>query len=249
MTPRERQRVAELFDRLAMLEREKRDPEAERAIMEGLAHAPNAVYALVQIALVQDEALKHADARIRELEAHAGAEAPQSGFLDSMRGALAGHGAEPRGSVPAVRPDGHDTGSVWGTRPAAAQPMGNSGMTTQSGSSGSSFLGTAAAAAAGMIGGSLLLDSFRSMPGSHGAPRQSASDPGNPASPSPWNDRPAESGLAREAGLDDIGKTRSAAFDESNQRAATLISNDDRGAGDASNIDDGMDLGGDIDMA
>ena len=37
--------------------------------MQGLRTAPNAVYALVQTALVQDEALKRAHDRIQELEA------------------------------------------------------------------------------------------------------------------------------------------------------------------------------------
>jgi hypothetical protein len=68
MTPEERKLVTDLFDRLATLEDAQRDPEAERAIMDGLRQAPNAVYALVQTALVQDMALKRADARIRELE-------------------------------------------------------------------------------------------------------------------------------------------------------------------------------------
>ena len=52
----------ELFDRLATLENAPRDPEAERVIADGLRSAPHAPYALVQTALVQDEALKRADA-------------------------------------------------------------------------------------------------------------------------------------------------------------------------------------------
>ena len=67
MTPQERQLVDELFDRLAQLENAPRDADAERAIAEGLARAPHAIYPLVQTVLVQDEALKRADARIREL--------------------------------------------------------------------------------------------------------------------------------------------------------------------------------------
>ena len=67
MTPQERQLVDELFDRLARLENAPRDGEAERAISEGLARAPHAIYPLVQTVLVQDEALRRADARIREL--------------------------------------------------------------------------------------------------------------------------------------------------------------------------------------
>ena len=69
MTPQERQLIDDLFDRLAKLENTPRDPEAMSAIMQGLRKAPNAVYALVQTALVQDEALKRANDRIQELEA------------------------------------------------------------------------------------------------------------------------------------------------------------------------------------
>ena len=102
MTPEERSLVTGLFDRLAEVGDTERDPEAERAIGEGLRRAPNAVYALVQTALVQDEALKRADARIRDLEAQLGEEPqrPRSGsFLGSMRDA-----SGRRGSVPAPRP-------------------------------------------------------------------------------------------------------------------------------------------------
>src|SRR6476620_596362 len=90
------------------LERNPRDPDAVRAINEGLQRAPNALYPLVQTALVQDEALKRADARIRELEAELGIgepqQQPQGGFLDNMRDALMGKREQPRGSVPPVRP-------------------------------------------------------------------------------------------------------------------------------------------------
>src|SRR4029079_16711980 len=105
MTPQERKLIDELFDRLASLEDGPRDDDAVQAINEGLERAPNAMYPLVQTALVQEEALKRADARIRALEAEIGVEpgqpARQPGFLDNMRDALIGKG---HGSVPTVRP-------------------------------------------------------------------------------------------------------------------------------------------------
>jgi hypothetical protein len=76
MTPQE-QDVNELFDRLAELESNPRHPDAERLIADGLRRAPHAAYALVQTALVQDEALKHANARIDELQAQVGGEEQQ----------------------------------------------------------------------------------------------------------------------------------------------------------------------------
>ena len=69
MTPQERQLIDDLFDRLSKLESAPRDPDAVAAIAQGLRNAPNAVYALVQTVLVQDEALKRANSRIQELEA------------------------------------------------------------------------------------------------------------------------------------------------------------------------------------
>ena len=53
---------------------------------------------MVQTALVQDEALKRANARIEELQAQVGGEEQQrsGGFLDSMRDAVLGR-SEPRG--------------------------------------------------------------------------------------------------------------------------------------------------------
>ena len=68
MTPQERQLVDELFDRLSKVESAPRDPDASNAIAQGLRNAPNAVYALVQTVLLQDEALKRANSRIQELE-------------------------------------------------------------------------------------------------------------------------------------------------------------------------------------
>ena len=98
MTPQERQLIDELFDRLSKLEGSPRDRDAEAAIMGGLRRAPNATYALVQTVLVQDEALKRANARIQELEG--GGEPQQSGgFLDSMRDAVFGQSQPPRGSM------------------------------------------------------------------------------------------------------------------------------------------------------
>src|SRR5205809_1274566 len=100
MTPQERQLIGELFDRLATLENAPRDPDAEAMIREGFRRAPNAAYALVQTVLLQDEALKAANAHIQDYEQQHGPLQPQQGeqprgFLDSMRDSLFGR-EEPR---------------------------------------------------------------------------------------------------------------------------------------------------------
>ena len=89
MTPQERQLVDDLFDRLSKVEGAPRDPDATAAIAQGLRQAPNALYALVQTVLVQDEALKRAHDRIQELEGQGEAQ-PSGGFLDSMRETIFG---------------------------------------------------------------------------------------------------------------------------------------------------------------
>jgi len=66
MTPQERQLIDDLFERLSRVESAPRDPNATAAIAQGLRKAPNAVYALVQTVLVQDEALKRAKRRLAQ---------------------------------------------------------------------------------------------------------------------------------------------------------------------------------------
>src|SRR3954454_5639498 len=172
MTPQEHQLIDDLFDRLAKLERAPRDPEAAAAIAQALKRAPNAVYALVQTVLVQDEALKRANARIEELQqAQASQQSQSGGFLDTMRDSIFGSGS--RGSVPNVPPPSQSR-PVWNSGqamppgyqsqpgyPGQPGPYDQGGFGQQRGGvfggGGSSFLGTAAAAAAGMVGGSLLL--------------------------------------------------------------------------------------------
>src|SRR6516164_10635167 len=170
MTPQEQELIKGLFDRLSQLESQPRDPEAARLIAQGLAGAPHAIYALVQTVLVQDEALKLANARIEELQAQtsAAAEPEQrpASFLDSMREALGGRG--PHGSVPSVRAAGPHQSQGQQPQPGYPRQMPLSGNPGAPGfGSGGSFLGTAASAAAGVIGGSLLLDGIRSMFGHH----------------------------------------------------------------------------------
>ncbi len=229
MTPQERQLIDDLFDRLAKLESARRDPEAMSAIMQGLRNAPNAVYALVQTVLVQDEALKRAEARIQELEAGSDQQNQPGGFLDSMRDAIFGQN-QPRGSVPNVRaPEmaGNSGGgrAAWNTgqvlqqgqppgqysQPAYGQPQPYGAQQQQPpfGGGGGSFLGTAAAAAVGVVGGSMLAGSLRSMMGGGGGNQQgfgdTASHNGGIEDRRPWGDQQPGGDLAREAGINDIG--------------------------------------------
>ena len=265
MTPQERQLISDLFQRLASLENNPRDPDAEAMIREGLRRAPNAVYSLVQTVLVQDEALKAANAHIQDYEQQSGApqqQEPPRGFLDSVRGSIFGRD-EPRGSVPRVPQGGAPAGSrpdPWGQQPPYQQgyqpgyQQGAAPMQPPPSGDGGSFLGTAAAAAAGMIGGSLLMGGIRSALGGHsGGAASGALDSLRGGGERPLGGSAANSDLAREAGLDDIaggrggggGSQRAGLFD-------TAQNDDDAGdddSGDDGDSDDGGFDGGDSDTA
>jgi hypothetical protein len=260
MTPQERQLVDDLFDRLSRVESAPRDPDAVAAIAEGLRNAPNAVYALVQTCLLQDEALKRAHNRIQELEAGRAGEQQQSGgFLDSMREAVFGQD-QPRGSVPNVRPPEVGSRPVWNSGqvmqqaqspgPYSQAPYGQPYGAPQApmGGGGSSFLGTAAAAAAGMVGGSLLLGSIRSMMGgSHQGFGDKAGIGDRAASQTPQSDQ-SGSDLARDAGVNDIGSSGGRADDNSRAGLFDSASNDSGDSDDHDDMDlDSDDFGGDGD--
>jgi uncharacterized protein len=122
MTPQERQLVDDLFDRLSKVESAPRDPDAASAIAQGLRVAPNAIYALVQTVLVQDEALKRASNRIQELEAGgAPAQNQSGGFLDSMRDTISGG---QHGSVPNVHPPELPNRPTWNSGQVLQQAQG-----------------------------------------------------------------------------------------------------------------------------
>jgi hypothetical protein len=251
MTPQERQLVEDLFDRLSGMESAPRDPDAAAVIAQGLRSAPNAVYALVQTVLVQDEALKRANSRIQQLEGGGAPEQNQGGFLDTMRDTIFGQN-QPHGSVPNVRPPEMPSRPVWNSGQVMQQaqspgqynqaPYGQPyGAPQAPMGGGGSFLGTAAAAAAGMVGGSLLLGSIRSMMGgSHHGFGDAGAMGGQTAGQNVSTDQSGSS-LARDAGIDNIGS--SGGRTDGNSRAGFFdsASNDD----DHDDDHDDMDLDSD----
>jgi hypothetical protein len=302
MTPEERKLVTDLFDRLATVEDAQRDPDAERLMKDGLRQAPNALYALVQTVLVQDEALKRADGRIRELEQTLDDIDQQqqppprdTSFLGGVRDSLLGR----RGSVPSVPANeagpgmsqssgsgtqgpgtqgpgtqgpgmsqawrtGAPTGGPgyapppgYGGAPVAQSGMPQGGMPMAQGGmpQGGSFLGTAAAAATGAIGGSLLMNGIRNLMGGHqGGTAHAAADPSGGlggsagAGAAPWGGSAAGSDLSRQAGAGDVGRPHSQvndshAGDADDQRLADQNQDDDQDADEDDDYDD--DDGGD----
>ncbi len=163
MQNQERELITGLFGRLKPFESQPRDGEAEALIKDAVARQPSASYLLVQTVLVQEEALKAAQARIAELEASAAAApAGAGGFL---------------GSAPKISP--------WGAPPAAPQrPSSRSPLQAAVApqQAGGGFLRTAMATAAGVAGGALLFEGIRNLMGGHSNPfnQQAAAAPPPP---------------------------------------------------------------------
>jgi hypothetical protein len=163
MTPQERDLILGLFQRLKPPPEGDIDGEA-RELIDGLVgQQPLAPYLLVQTALVQESALKGAQARIANLEAKlaqaqapAGVapEAPRRSFLSGLLGGEApGRQAYPQASAPQpAAPAAAAAPGPWGSR------------------GGPSFLQSALSTAAGVAGGALLFQGIEHMLGYGGSP-------------------------------------------------------------------------------
>ena len=163
MTPQERDLILGLFQRLKPPPEGDIDGEA-RELIDGLVRQqPLAPYLLVQTALVQESALKGAQARIANLEAKltqaqvptsAAPEAPRRSFLSGLLGGEApGRQAYPSASAPQpAAPAAAAAPGPWGSR------------------GGPSFLQSALSTAAGVAGGALLFQGIEHMLGYGGSP-------------------------------------------------------------------------------
>jgi hypothetical protein len=199
MQQQERDLIADLFGRLQQYENQPRDAEAERLIASYVARQPASPYLLVQTALVQEEALKQARARIAELESKVGSPAAgQGSFLGN-----APRPAGPWGAAPAQAP-----------APAPASPWG-----APQASAGGGFLRSALATAAGVAGGALLFEGIRNM---FGHSTQAFASPLSDVQPLPGNsplmppDQLSSADLAQDDGAaDDYDLTSDDSSDDS----------------------------------
>jgi hypothetical protein len=165
MTNDERILLNQFLDQLVQVRGVSKDPEAEALINRALAQQPEGGYLLVQKALLQDQALKAAQAQIQSLQ-----EQVQGG-----RGTSSGNflGSNAWGNAPA-RESALDAPSAatprrFGSGATAAQQPSPPPMA--SGSRMGSFLGTAAATAAGVAGGAFLFQGIESLLGMLGPHR------------------------------------------------------------------------------
>lgn len=173
--------IADLFVKLATVERQspQRDAGAEAFIGERIAAQPGAPYYMAQTIVVQEQALRAAQARIEDLEAQADAAAGEGRRPGGPFGSLFGESRpKPRaGSVPS----GGWAGGAASQRPLPAAQRGGGG-----------FLAGAAQTAMGVAGGVLLANVIGGMLGGGGAQAAEA-------------DADAGESTADGAGADDAG--------------------------------------------
>jgi hypothetical protein len=168
MTPEERNLIQTVLQRIeaAAGSGQPLDAESDRLIREAFQRQPAAPYLAVQALLVQDHALRQAQARIGQLEADlarsrskaaAAATAPANGSTSFLGTALRDG---PLGASQAVPPPLPSMPPASGLAPAMSQGAGGG------------FLRGALTTAAGVAGGALLFEGIGSL--LHGAPGTSA---------------------------------------------------------------------------
>ncbi|MBV8972570.1 MAG: DUF2076 domain-containing protein, partial [Sphingomonadaceae bacterium] len=156
MTPDERTLLTAFLRDLAAPQGVAKDAEADAMIRDALARNPDAAYLLVQHAIVADQALHAAQARIAELEAQARPASP--GFLPTRPSPW---------NDPAVPPSptygySQSYGQAYAPPPPEARPSifgGGGGL--------GSFLRSAGTTAAGVAGGELLFSGLSDLFGGH----------------------------------------------------------------------------------
>jgi len=157
MNTQERDQLSRFLQQLTEVKLTAKDQEAAAMISEAASRQPDAIYLLVQRAMLLDQALNAAKSQISNLQQQlqAGAVQNQSGFLNSDPWTQA---ATQSAAVPGA-------GNYQVPRPMPQQPQPQaSGFM---GGAGSSFLGNVATTAAGVVAGSFLFQGIENLLGHH----------------------------------------------------------------------------------
>ena len=154
MNPSDEKTLQDFLGQLVQARGVTKDPQADALIQRAVAEQPDAAYLLVQRALLVEQALGNAKARIAELERQT--TKGSGGFLDANTW---GNSAQTNPSSPAPAPA---QSAVQGT----AAPARSGGFL---GGAGGGMLGTIAATAAGVAAGSFLFHGIGNLLDHNGA--------------------------------------------------------------------------------
>jgi hypothetical protein len=164
MTPEERQLLTSLADRIKNAPAQQMDQEAAALIRDLVQVRPDTAYILAQTTLMQDFALRMAQAQIADLQRQLAdaRPAPAASGGGSFLGGLFGGGSVPTAGA---RPQTAYAQPGY-AQPAYAQPTYAAPVLQPSQTSG--FLQSAAQTAVGVAGGMLLFQGMESLFGGHG---------------------------------------------------------------------------------
>ncbi|MDB5728055.1 MAG: hypothetical protein JWQ00_1260 [Noviherbaspirillum sp.] len=179
MTPQETHALQDLLHQLVQVRGITKDPDADALISRAVAQQPDAPYLLVQRAMLLEQALTSAKARITQLENEC--EANRSRAMSTSNAGGSFLDSATAWGRSAVSPARHaEMPSPQGQMPAEQQaPMpGGAARRSFLGGGGSSFLGNMAATAAGVAGGAFLFHGIGSLLGNHDQASNLAGKPG-----------------------------------------------------------------------
>ena len=211
MNEQEQQLIGDLFHNLRQQAAAPKDLQAEAAIRQQAAQVPDALYLLTQRALLLEQALQQAQQQLAQLQN----QPPRSGFLPSNPDLQFGRGNS-TSFTPSANPPGAAAPSHWRERWFGAAPATSAAAPAAAPaapSAGSSFLGNAAASAAGVAGGMLLFNGLSNLWGQHQPNANSgnnwdAASNGNGASQHAANNNGAGlDQLAHDAGRDNVDQS------------------------------------------
>lgn len=195
MTSQEQQLLQDLCARLTLTQGQPKDAQADAELRHGLSAAPDATYWLAQRTLMLEQAMQQAQQQITQLQQQV-QELQQSqeqrsgpqGAGSFLSGGLDTHfGRAPDPNVPSYAPSAAQPSYASQAAAQPAQPSGwrdrffGGGAATRAAqpqayapqaapaSAGGSFLGNAAAAAAGVAGGMFLFNGLGNLMGNHHA--------------------------------------------------------------------------------
>ena len=235
MTSHEQQLLQDLCARLSLTQGQPKDPQAEAELRHGLAGAPDAVYWLAQRTLMLEQALQQAQQQIEQLQqqvqqAQQARQSQASGgsFLSGGLGTQFGRAPEPYAQTSQAQyqlqnqsqyqPQATQQPSSWrdrffgGGAPSRAQAPQAYAQPAASGAGG--FLGSAAAAAAGVAGGMFLANGLGNLMGGHHASSNSLFGGGDSPAQNLHGSAGDVSGMADDAGLGSIDNAATDSWDD-----------------------------------